>query len=79
MDTSDVAKFVAMIASLLSIVNVTLSPENMELLTQLIIAVVTILPLALAMLKKDPKTGEQVKLKTGQAEKAAIYNGVQNP
>lgn len=68
MDTSDIAKFVAILASLAAVFNVVLSPEQQELIIQIILAVVTIVPLATAMLKKDPKTGKQINLSTGEPE-----------
>ena len=60
MDRSDIAKFVAMVASFLGLLNVTVTPEHQELLVAIGLAVVTIIPLAYAMLKKDPNTGAQI-------------------
>lgn len=63
MDRSDVAKFVAVLASMLSLINIEFTPAQFELIVQIALAVVTIVPLAYAMLGKNPKTGKQEELK----------------
>ena len=63
MDKSDVAKFVAVFAAFLSMINVQLTPEQYELLVQIGLAIVTIIPLAYAMLAKNPRTGKQENMK----------------
>jgi len=78
MDRSDIAKFVAMIAAFGGMVNVTITPERQELLIALLLAITTVVPLAYAMLKKDPVTGVQAP-KGSKQESTVVKKKTETP